>query len=94
MEQAPQTPMKTGCMPKQNIPRGRVCIPVYAGQIAGKVAENVHGGTFGAETRHAAQGQVLIAMRRTSAPESLVEPAFLRSLRSVPRVPGYAGTIP
>jgi len=81
-------------------PGGRFCqiaIPGYKGHISGKVAENVHGQTFGVENERATQMQPLRQMRRTgSAPEVIYAPGANgpKGMSVAPRVPGYAGHIP
>jgi hypothetical protein len=80
-------------------PRQTGTIPGYCGHIAGKVAENIHGGTFGSENERSLRACPLRNFRRTlSAPDHLT--SYMegkwdsRSLKAAPRVPGYMGTIP
>jgi len=80
-------------------PRQTGVIPGYCGHIAGKVAENIHGGTFGSENERSLRACPIRDMRRTlSAPDHLA--AYTegkwdsRSLKAAPRVPGYMGHCP
>lgn len=86
-----------GGIPRHGGKFAQVAIPGYKGHITGKVSENAHGQTFGAENERATQMQPLRQMRRTtSAPEQICAPgaAGTRGLAAAPRVPGYAGHIP
>jgi len=74
-------------------------IPGYGGHIAGKVAENVHGGTFGTENERSRQGLPVRDLRRTfSAPDHLATHTMDKwdspALKVASRIPGYMGTIP
>ncbi|CAE7665732.1 unnamed protein product [Symbiodinium sp. KB8] len=76
-----------------------IAIPGYRGHIAGKVSENLHGGTFGSENHLATQSLPLRSMRRTwSEPFRAAnhDPALGtgKGLEVPSRIPGYAGTIP
>lgn len=94
----------TGGMPKHAAswakqPRQTGVIPGYCGHIAGKVAENLHGGTFGSENERSLRAVPLRDFRRTlSAPDHLQ--SYMdgkwdsRSLKAPARVPGYMGNIP
>lgn len=104
MAREPDMGYMSGGIPKHGAtwakhPRQTGTIPGYCGHIAGKVAENIHGGTFGSENERSLRAVPLRDMRRTlSAPEHLA--TYLegkwdsRSLRAAPHVPGYMGTIP
>lgn len=94
----------TGGMPKHGEtwakhPRQTGVIPGYCGHIAGKVAENIHGGTFGSENDRSLRACPLRDLRRTfSAPDHLA--TYMegkwdsRSLKASSRVPGYMGHVP
>lgn len=94
----------TGGIPKHGStwakkPRQTGVIPGYGGHIAGKVAENIHGGTFGCENDRSLRAGPLRDFRRTlSAPDHLA--SYMegkwdsRSLKAASRIPGYMGTIP
>lgn len=94
----------TGGIPKHGSswakhPRQTGVIPGYCGHIAGKVAENIHGGTFGSENERSLRACPLRDFRRTlSAPDHLntyLEGKWdTRSLKAAPRVPGYMGAVP
>jgi len=76
-----------------------VAVPGYGGHVAGKVAENLHGGTFRSENSLATQALPHRSMRRTwSEPMRIsVNNSALgtgRGLDVAPRIPGYSGTIP
>mmetsp|Transcript_71587 Transcript_71587/g.213628 ORF Transcript_71587/g.213628 Transcript_71587/m.213628 type:complete len:244 (-) Transcript_71587:158-889(-) len=97
-----QAPFMTGGLPHPGAPRHRVCIPGYTGHIAGKIAENCHGGTFRIENELVAQ---TLPLRRSAMRRSLSEPQSLataaagtlsgtKGLSVAPRVPGYMGAIP
>mmetsp|Transcript_29367 Transcript_29367/g.51450 ORF Transcript_29367/g.51450 Transcript_29367/m.51450 type:complete len:312 (+) Transcript_29367:110-1045(+) len=98
---APATFMMGG-MPKVGPKHRQVgCIPGYGGHIAGKVAENIHGGTFNSENERSMKGLPVRDLRRTlSAPDHMATHQLSRSqldsksLRVPSRVPGYAGQIP
>lgn len=80
-------------------PRQTGVIPGYCGHIAGKVAENIHGGTFGSENERSLRACPLRDFRRTlSAPEHLatyMEGKWdTRSLKAASRIPGYMGNVP
>eukprot|EP00434_Breviolum_minutum_P009793 symbB.v1.2.008624.t1/scaffold516.1/size216213/10 len=47
------------------LPLQALAIPGYRGHISGKVAENLHGGTFGSENQLATQTLPMRSMRRT-----------------------------
>lgn len=96
LSRAQQPNHQTGSIPRPGGRFQQVCIPGYRGHIAGKIAENVHGQTFGAENERASQMLPLRHLRRTtSAPELISAPGVgNRGLSVAPRVPGYAGTIP
>lgn len=73
------------------------CIPGYTGHISGKVAENVHGESFGSENLRASQELPVREMRRTaSLPDRISAPRLDQpcGMTVAPRVPGYAGAIP
>lgn len=80
--------------------RQKGVIPGYSGHIAGKVAENIHGGTFHSENERSMKGLPVREMRRTlSAPDHLAahqerHQIETKCLRVPSRVPGYAGQIP
>eukprot|EP00439_Symbiodinium_sp_Y106_P082386 s1674_g21.t2 len=81
------------------LPMQALAIPGYRGHIAGKVSENLHGGTFGSENHLATQSLPLRSMRRTwSEPFRAVnhDPALGtgKGLEVPSRIPGYSGTIP
>lgn len=94
----------TGGIPKHahtwaKQPRQTGVIPGYCGHIAGKVAENIHGGTFGSENERSLRACPQRDLRRTlSAPDHLA--SYMegkwdsRSLKVAPRIPGYMGNIP
>mmetsp|Transcript_113572 Transcript_113572/g.331844 ORF Transcript_113572/g.331844 Transcript_113572/m.331844 type:complete len:249 (-) Transcript_113572:58-804(-) len=97
----PQVPFMTGSIPQPGASRDRVCIPGYTGHVQGKVAENLHGGTFRAENQQAAQALPLRhSLRRVaSEPQSLATAAVstlsgTRGFSTAPRVPGYSGAVP
>eukprot|EP00931_Biecheleriopsis_adriatica_P080984 TRINITY_DN54331_c0_g1_i1.p1 TRINITY_DN54331_c0_g1~~TRINITY_DN54331_c0_g1_i1.p1 ORF type:complete len:335 (-),score=29.96 TRINITY_DN54331_c0_g1_i1:65-988(-) len=76
-----------------------VAIPGYGGHIAGKVAENMHGGTFRQENNLATQSLPHRSMRRTwSEPLRISCNSSAKGtgagLEVAPRIPGYMGTIP
>lgn len=76
-----------------------VAIPGYGGHVAGKIAENLHGGTFRSENHLATSTLPHRSMRRTwSEPMRIsVNDSALGSGKGmdVPsRIPGYGGTIP
>jgi len=80
-------------------PRQTGTIPGYCGHIAGKVSENMHGGTFGSENDRAIRNLPMRDYRRTlSAPDHLAN--YMdgkwdsRALKVASRIPGYMGTIP
>jgi len=80
-------------------PRQTGVIPGYCGHIAGKVAENIHGGTFGSENERSLRACPQRDFRRTlSAPDHLATYQSgkwdSRSLKAPTRVPGYMGNIP
>jgi len=80
-------------------PRQSGTIPGYCGHIAGKVAENIHGATFGSENERAIRACPMRDMRRTlSAPDHLASytagKCDTRSLKAASRIPGYMGNIP
>lgn len=77
----------------------RIAVPGYGGHVTGKVAENVHGGTFRSENHLATQSLPMRSMRRTwSEPVSIsYNDSALgtgRGLDVPSRIPGYSGTIP
>jgi len=72
----------------------RLCVPGYTGHIHGKVAENVHGGTFRTENGHASQMLALQELRRTMSAPTSARSVGKRGLSVPPRVPGFAGTVP
>eukprot|EP00933_Yihiella_yeosuensis_P021965 TRINITY_DN17301_c1_g1_i1.p1 TRINITY_DN17301_c1_g1~~TRINITY_DN17301_c1_g1_i1.p1 ORF type:complete len:309 (-),score=57.59 TRINITY_DN17301_c1_g1_i1:83-1009(-) len=76
----------------------RVAIAGYGGHVAGKVAENIYGGTFKEENQQATQGIPLRNLRRTMSEPFRISvhdtPGGTRGLEVAPRVPGYMGTIP
>jgi len=100
---------RTGSMSQSlpSSPAGRTCgfqrvaIPGYGGHVAGKVAENKHGGTVRADNDWATQTMPGRQMRR-----SISEPYRISAndvagagngcpgLSVAPRIPGYMGTIP
>jgi hypothetical protein len=94
----------TGGIPKHGHtwaehPRQTGVVPGYCGHIAGKVAENIHGGTFGSENERSIRACPMRDMRRTlSAPDHLA--TYMegkwdsRALKASSRVPGYMGHIP
>lgn len=94
----------TGGIPKHastwaKHPRQTGAIVGYCGHIAGKVAENIHGSTFGSENERSQRACPEREFRRTlSAPDHLA--SYMdgkwdsRALKAAPRVPGYMGTIP
>lgn len=94
----------TGGIPKHGAtwakhPRQTGVIPGYCGHIAGKVAENIHGSTFGTENERSMRACPIRDFRRTlSAPDHLATHISCkndsRSLKAPSRVPGYMGTIP
>lgn len=104
MGREPENMSMTGGIPKHSHtwakhPRQTGTIPGYCGHIAGKVAENLHGGTFGSENDRSLRACTSRDFRRTlSAPEHLA--TYLngkwdsRSLKAAPRVPGYMGNVP
>jgi len=97
LPRAQQPNHQTGSIPRPGGRFQQVCIPGYRGHIAGKVVENVHGQTFGAENERAAQMLPLRHLRRTSsAPELISAPGAggPRGLSVAPRVPGFAGAVP
>lgn len=96
------SPGMTGSMPRHGGTHQRIGLPGYTGHVAGKVAENLHGGTFRAENEHATQLLPLRHLRRTM---SLTNPREVfwnegddanrsRGLKAAPTVPGYAGSVP
>jgi len=94
------SPSRTGGVPTLGQPKQQHAIPFYTGHISGKVAENVHGGTFRAENERSTRTLPIRDMRRTlSAPEQLNAretdgKSDAKGLRVPPRMPGYGGTIP
>jgi hypothetical protein len=94
----------SGSIPKHGAtwakhPRQTGTIPGYCGHIAGKVAENIHGGTFGSENERAIRAVPIRDFRRTlSAPDHLATYTEgkwdTRSLKAASRIPGYMGNIP
>lgn len=81
------------------LPMQAIAIPGYRGHIAGKVSENLHGGTFGSENHLATQSLPLRSMRRTwsepfRAANHDPELGTGKGLEVPSRIPGYAGTIP
>lgn len=103
-------PMRmTGGIPKIGVPFPVGNIPGYTGFIPRKVAENVHGDTFGTENERAhllphyynpTHGSELVE-RSQSMPEITPSKITWKSgehlgegLKIVPRVPGYMGHIP
>lgn len=106
LPRAPMSPHMTGSIPRKGSQHQQVCIPGYTGHVAGKVAENLHGGTFRSENERATSGH---NMRRSSSDPSLAmtAPAALsngfsgfgatgsrKGLSVAPRVPGYMGNVP
>jgi hypothetical protein len=71
-----------------------VAIPGYGGHVAGKVAKNLHGGTFRSENIWAASGTGLRSLRRTASEPFRITAPGNKSLEVAPHVPGFAGTIP
>mmetsp|Transcript_6637 Transcript_6637/g.15001 ORF Transcript_6637/g.15001 Transcript_6637/m.15001 type:complete len:303 (+) Transcript_6637:127-1035(+) len=81
------------------LPLQALAIPGYRGHIAGKVAENLHGGTFGSENQLATETLPIRSMRRTwSEPfrkqqnDSALGTG--KGLEVPSRIPGYGGNIP
>ncbi|CAK9079681.1 Uncharacterized protein SCF082_LOCUS38018 [Durusdinium trenchii] len=81
------------------LPMQALAIPGYRGHISGKVAENVHGGTFSSENQLATQALPFRSMRRTwSEPfrkqhcDSALGTG--KGLEVPSRIPGYGGNIP
>mmetsp|Transcript_44737 Transcript_44737/g.103470 ORF Transcript_44737/g.103470 Transcript_44737/m.103470 type:complete len:258 (-) Transcript_44737:142-915(-) len=95
-------PLMAGNMPKQGVPRQLGCIAGYTGHVAGKAAENIHGGTFHSENLQASQHELpLRELRRTgSLTEYHKTGTHLQglsrtsSMKRPPKVPGYMGHIP
>jgi len=95
-------PLMAGNMPKQDIPRQLGCIPGYSGHVAGKAAENIHGGTFRSENLVATLHEIpKRELRRSgSVSEYLKTGTHLSglsrtsSMQRPPKVPGYMGHIP
>lgn len=71
-----------------------LAIPGYGGHIAGKVAENLHGGTFRSENLWATQGTSLRSLRRTCSEPFRIVAIGNKGLEVAPHIPGFAGTIP
>lgn len=83
-------------------PRQQDSIPGYRGHIQGKVAENIHGGTFVHDNVAAAAqaSQALPLSKGLSSRRPLRRPLSAPNLRQrsglkvIPHVPGYTGFIP
>jgi len=86
-----------GSMPRQGRAHQLVAVPGYGGHVAGKVAENFHGGTFRQENVRA-HGATLGASKQNwssiSAPQFSRTDSWGRGTEHAPRIPGYSGMVP
>jgi len=103
-----RTPHLTGGLPRHGVMKQQAAISGYGGHVAGKVAENLHGGSLGEENERASMGlsardSLFMSLSSPELHRSTLSSSFTSSEGSpspkrgfivAPRIPGFRGHVP